>query len=234
MYSKKLNQELVIKNYLADKNARLEERENISRNIHNSVGHSITAAIMTLDAADMLFDTAPKLAREKMNIANDRIRTSLDSIRHAVRVLDNENKFITVNDFISELVAVTDSFVMDTMIKIYTDFENVNQEVIIPHEYTEFLTGALKELLSNGVRHGNADIFTVTLTADSCNIKLKVVDNGKSNFSSENQKERIENGFGLNKMISYIKKCGGDMTFSNENGFKTEMTLKLLKEEMNG
>ena len=121
MYSKKLNQELVIKNYLADKNARLEERENISRNIHNSVGHSITAAIMTLDAADMLFDTAPKLAREKMNIANDRIRTSLDSIRHAVRVLDNENKFITVNDFISELVAVTDSFVMDTMIKIYTD-----------------------------------------------------------------------------------------------------------------
>lgn len=234
MYSKKLNQELVIKNYLADKNARLEERENISRNIHNSVGHSITAAIMTLDAADMLFDTAPKLAREKMNIANDRIRTSLDSIRHAVRVLDNENKFITVNDFISELVAVTDSFVMDTMIKIYTDFENVNQEVIIPHEYTEFLTGALKELLSNGVRHGNADIFTVTLTADSCNIKLKVVDNGKSNFSSENQKERIENGFGLNKMISYIKKCGGDMKFSNENGFKTEMTLKLLKEEMNG
>lgn len=234
MYSKKLNQELVIKNYLADKNARLEERENISRNIHNSVGHSITAAIMTLDAADMLFDTAPKLAREKMNIANDRIRTSLDSIRHAVRVLDNENKFITVNDFISELVAVTDSFVMDTMIKIYTDFENVNQEVIIPHEYTEFLTGALKELLSNGVRHGNADIFTVTLTADSCNIKLKVVDNGKSNFSSENQKERIENGFGLKKMISYIKKCGGDMTFSNENGFKTEMTLKLLKEEMNG
>lgn len=234
MYSKKLNQELVIKNYLADKNARLEERENISRNIHNSVGHSITAAIMTLDAADMLFDTAPKLAREKMNIANDRIRTSLDSIRHAVRVLDNENKFITVNDFISELVAVTDSFVMDTMIKIYTDFENVNQEVIIPHEYTEFLTGALKELLSNGVRHGNADIFTVTLTVDSCNIKLKVVDNGKSNFSSENQKERIENGFGLKKMISYIKKCGGDMTFSNENGFKTEMTLKLLKEEMNG
>ena len=87
MYAKKLAQELVIKNYLADKNARLEERETISRNIHNSVGHSITAAIMTLDAADMLFETAPEKAREKMNTANERIRTSLDSIRQAVRVL---------------------------------------------------------------------------------------------------------------------------------------------------
>ncbi len=49
---KRLNRELKLKNYLADKNARLEERETISRNIHNSVGHSITAAVMTLDAAD--------------------------------------------------------------------------------------------------------------------------------------------------------------------------------------
>ena len=54
MREKKLNRELAKANYLADKNARLTERENISRNIHNSVGHSITAAIMTLDAADML------------------------------------------------------------------------------------------------------------------------------------------------------------------------------------
>ena len=80
MYMKQLNQELVIKNYLVDKNARLEERENISRNIHNSVGHSITAAIMALDAADMLFDCKPKMAREKMNTANERIRESLQSI----------------------------------------------------------------------------------------------------------------------------------------------------------
>lgn len=231
MYTKKLNQELIIKNYLADKNARLEERENISRNIHNSVGHSITAAVMTLDAADMLFFVEPEKAREKMNTANKRIRGSLDSIRQAVRVLDNENKYISINDFISELTAVTDNFVMDTMIKIYTNFENVSRSVLIPHEHTEFLTGALQELLSNGVRHGKADEFIITLIADSSNIKLKVSDNGKSDFSKENQKERIENGFGIKKMISYVKKCGGDMTLSNENGFITEITIKLFTEK---
>lgn len=233
MYAKKLAQELVIKNYLADKNARLEERETISRNIHNSVGHSITAAIMTLDAADMLFETAPEKAREKMNTANERIRTSLDSIRQAVRVLDNENKYVSIYDFISELTAVTDSFVMDTMINVYTDFGNVQSDVIIPHEHTEFLTGAMQELLSNGVRHGKADVFTVTLMADSRNIKMKVVDNGKSDFSLDNKNERIENGFGLKKIASYVRKCGGSVAFSNENGFKTEITLKLFKEDVN-
>ena len=228
MYEKKLNRELVIKNYLADKNARLEERENISRNIHNSVGHSITAAIMTLDAADMLFDTAPNKAREKMNAANERIRGSLNSIRHAVRVLDGESKFVSANDLISELTAVIDSFVTDTMIKIHTDFTDT--ELTIPHEHTEFLTGAAQELLSNGVRHGNADMFTVRVTADSGHIRLSVTDNGKSDFSALNSRERISGGYGLRKLISYAERCGGTAVFENENGFRSEITLPLYRE----
>lgn len=232
MYAKKLNQELIIKNYLADRNARLEERENISRNIHNSVGHSITAAIMTLDAADMLFDTSPEKAREKMNTANERIRTSLAAIRQAVRVLDSDNKYVSTSDFVSELAAVTDSFIMDTMIKVHTDFEKINKDTLIPHEHTEFLTGALKEFLSNGVRHGGADTFIVTLITDSKNIRLKVTDNGTSDFSENNQNERIENGYGLKKIDSYVRKCGGSALYSNDNGFSAEISIKLFEEDL--
>lgn len=227
LYQKKLNQELIIKNYLADKNARLEERENISRSIHNSVGHSITAAIVTLDAADVLFDSAPDKAREKIKIANTRIQTSLDSIRHAVRVLDSECRFVDMADFISELSAVAEDFVMDTSLIIRTDFPAAVTELFLPHEHTEFLTGALQELLSNGVRHGNANLFTVSLTADSGHIRLSVSDNGTSDFSSQNAGEKIRNGFGLKKLISYTKRCGGSAVFENRNGFKAAITLPL-------
>lgn len=231
MNEKKLNQELMIKNYLADKNARLEERESISRNIHNSVGHSITAAVMTLEAADMLFDTAPDKAREKMNAANERIRGSLSSIRRAVRVLDAESSSVSMGDLISGLTAVTESFVMDTMIKILTDFTDVAADMSIPREHTEFLTGAVQELLTNGVRHGNADTFTVSLTADSGNIRLSVSDNGKSDFSPENSGERIGNGFGLKKLVSYAERCGGTALFENESGFRSVITLPLYNKE---
>lgn len=225
MYTKKLNQELMIKNFLADKNARLEERENISRSIHNSVGHSITAAIITLEAADMLFDKSPEMAREKIHTAKDRIRTGLDSIRHAVRVLDSEAVSISLADFLNEINTAADEFVMDTMRKIHMDTPQNNDELYIPREHTEFLTGAFKELLSNGVKHGNADVFMVHIAADSNHIKLTVKDNGKSDFSAENAAERLREGFGLKKLKSYAEKCGGTAVFSNENGFKSKITL---------
>lgn len=228
MYEKKLNQELVMKHYLAEKNARLEERENISRNIHNSVGHSITAAIMTLEAADMLFDTAPDKAREKLNLANERIRGSLASIRHAVRVLDNDAPSVSMEDFTKQLLAVTDSFMMDTTRQVFTNFSDIQPDVQLPHEHAEFLTGALEELLSNGVRHGGATRFTVHLTTDSSHIKLKVSDNGTSDFSEANEAERIQQGFGLKKLTSYVKRCGGIASFENRNGFCAELTLPLF------
>ena len=159
MYEKKLNQELMIKNYLTDKNARLEERETISRNIHNSVGHSITAAIMTLDAADLLFEKDPAQAREKLNAANRRIRSGLDTIRHAVRVLDEDNDYISVGDFLQELNDLTDSFVMDTTVQVDQDYADLPGTLQVPREHTEFLIGAVQELLTNGVRHGGADRF---------------------------------------------------------------------------
>lgn len=227
MYEKKLNQELTIKHYLAEKNARLEERENISRSIHNSVGHSITAAIMTLEAADMLFDTAPDKAREKLNLANDRIRGSLASIRHAVRVLDNESPLVSMQDFLEQLTAVTKDFSMSTTLHILTDFSDIQRDLQLPHEHAEFLTGALEELLSNGVRHGRATRFTIRLASDSGHIKLQVSDNGTSDFSEANESERIRNGFGLKKLISYIKRCGGTASFENRSGFLAELTLPI-------
>jgi signal transduction histidine kinase len=231
MYERKLNQELVLKSYLADRNARLEERENISRNIHNSVGHSITAAIMTLDAADMLFESAPEKAREKINTANERIRLSLDSIRHAVRLLDHDGGFVSMEDFLGGLHAITEQFVMDTMIKVRIDFPDEDISFSVPHEHAEFLSGAVQEALTNGVRHGNADLFTISLAADSKHIRLTVSDNGKSNFSMENAKERIENGFGIKKLLSYTEKCGGSVSYVNEGGFKLAVLLPLYKEE---
>lgn len=152
---KKLNHVLVMQNNIIERNARLEERENISRNIHNSVGHTITAASMALEAAGMLWESDPLRAAEKTRVANERIKTGLESIRHAVRVLDEETENISIGDFKMELEAIIDNFKMDTDIKVYFDMELVSkpgQDIQIPHEHTEFLTGALRELLTNGVK----------------------------------------------------------------------------------
>lgn len=228
LHEKRLNEQLVMQNYLAEKNARLIERENISRNIHNSVGHSITAAIMTLDAADVLYDERPEEARKRMNDANNRIRGSLESIRRAVRVLDEESGEILSGDLKSEMENVINEFVMDTDIRVDQNFSQLMDDIKIPHDHAVFLTGALQELLTNGVKHGSASEFVVILLGDTAHIRLEVSDNGHSDFDWLNSKSRIENGFGIRKLISYAEKCGGKTSFKNDNGFKGMIELPIV------
>lgn len=228
MHEKRLNEQLVVQNFLAEKNARLVERENISRNIHNSVGHSITAAIMTLDAADMLYDVRPEEARKKMNDANTHIRKSLDSIRRAVRVLDEDSAEILSGDLKYEMENIINEFEMDTSIRVAWNFSQLMDDIRIPHDNEVFLTGALQEMLTNGMKHGNASEFVVILLGDTAHIRLEVSDNGHSDFDSLNSRSRIENGFGIRKIISYVEKCGGKTAFVNDNGFKGMLELPIV------
>lgn len=231
MREKKLNRQLAQQNYLADKNARLTERENISRNIHNSVGHTITAAIMTLDAADMLYDTRPEEARKRMNDANERIRGSLESIRRAVRTLDQDSADVPMKDLTAEMESIIDFFVMDTEIRVDRLFDPFPEGMQLPHEYLEFLTGVLQEFLTNGVKHGHADRFLVRLSGDSAHIRLTVKDNGESDFGPENEQQRIRQGFGLKKIISFAERCGGHAEFGREDGFRSMVELPLWSED---
>ena len=234
LYEKKLNQELRMKNYLAERNARFEERENISRNIHNSVGHTITAAVMTLDAAEMLMEVDTGKAKERMVTAKERMKEGLSAIRLAVRVLDKESQGVPIEDFMRELSAVTENFMMDTELSVKTDVDVVPELPDLPKVHTEFLTGAVQELLINGVKHGHATRFLLSVRADSAHLQVSVRDNGVSDFSEENRAEKIDAGFGLKKLISYLKKCGGDARFTNENGFCAVLTMPLYREETDG
>ncbi|MBO4697392.1 MAG: hypothetical protein J5643_08950 [Lachnospiraceae bacterium] len=225
MHERQLNRELAKQSYTAEKNARLTERENISRNIHNNVGHSITAAIMTLDAADMLFEAKPEEARKRMNDANERIRGSLESIRSAVRALDDEDAAVPIEDLRRYLENIVEGFTMDTELQVSQSYDVYSAEVLVPKEHAEFLTGVLRECFSNGVRHGGADRFGVSLLADAGHVKLTVTDNGKSTFAPDNREELIGKGFGLKKIEAYAKRCGGSAAFTNDEGFKTVVEL---------
>ena len=227
MHEIKRNNEMIRQSFYENKNARLMERENISRNIHNSVGHSITAAIMTLDAADMLFDKDPQEAHKRMNDAAGRIRGSLEAIRSAVRALDTEDEDVSIKDLLCYTDNIINEFTMDTQISCDLIKDLYSESLMLPKEHAEFLSGALSEMLTNGVKHGKATQFIVKITADSAHIRLEVKDNGHSAYNKENADELIRNGFGLKKLVSYAQRCGGNTEFKNENGFCSMIELPM-------
>ncbi len=230
MHEIKRNNEMLKQSFYENKNTRLMERENISRNIHNSVGHSITAAIMTLDAADMLFDKDPQEAHKRMNDASGRIRGSLEAIRSAVRALDTEDEDVSIKDLLCYTDNIINEFTMDTQISCDLIKDLYSESLMLPKEHAEFLSGALSEMLTNGVKHGKATQFVVKITADSAHIKLEVKDNGHSAFNEESSAELIRNGFGLKKIMSYAQRCGGSTGFKNDNGFSSAIELPVRNE----
>jgi signal transduction histidine kinase len=229
MEQRSLREQLAKSMSINEHNARLEERERISRDIHNSVGHTLSAATVTLEAASMLVPNDQERAREKIDVANSRVHEAISSVRSVVRTLDAEDDCIELCDYMKSLESMTREFMMDTEIKIYSNFSQIDQEGRLPIGTASFLSSSLSELLTNGVKHGDAKIFVVTFIYDTKNVRLKVQDNGCGfgKLSANEKKILINNGFGLRKMLEYAEKHGGSCVIESEDGFTVSLSLPL-------
>lgn len=232
LVGKNLNKELAIKNQLIERNTRLEESETISRKIHNCVGHSITASIMALEAAEVLCDVSPQQAKEKVEVANSRMHESLNGIRQAVRALDDETNSLLLSQFLKILTQSIEKFSLDANVRIRhnLNFDNINCDFEIDRKHIEFLKSAMLEAFSNGVRHGNSTAFIVMIKFDLTHLQLTIEDNGTqfSKLSKQQQNEKLQNGFGLKKIKSYLDNCGGELKLSYEDGFSTIIVIPLI------
>ena len=228
---KNLNREISLRSQVAERNARLEERENIARNIHNVVGHTITSALVSLQAYEVLKEADPNRAEGKLSATSERMHLALEEIRRAVRILGAETEDISFQDFCSLLATEADKFSTDTEIKIVHNFaESHDKELRVEKRTCEFLHSVLTECLNNGIRHGEATQFFVHLTYDTAHIKLVVSDNGKGleGSSDAEEKKRLENGYGLRKMKNYVQTHAGTFKVDGEDGFQVQVELPLV------
>jgi len=228
---KNLNRDISLRSQVAERNARLEERENIARNIHNVVGHTITSALVSLQAYEVLKEADPDRAEGKLSATSERMHLALEEIRRAVRVLDAETEDISLQDFCSLLATEADKFSTDTEIKIVHNFaEGHDKELRVEKRTCEFLHSVLTECLNNGIRHGEATQFFVHLTYDTAHIKLVVSDDGKGfeGLPVVEKKKRLENGYGLRKMKDYVQTHAGTFKLDGEYGFQVLVELPLV------
>lgn len=240
---KNLNRKLAVRSQTAEHNARLAEREAIARNIHNVVGHTITAALVSMQASEVLAKTQPVRAKEKRDAATERMHLALEEIRRVVRVMDADTGQISIRDFAGLLVDEADKFVMDTELKLThnlgeylrTNLQTGRREdlpeVMVEKQNAVFLHSVLTECINNGIRHGAATEFFVYLLHDSEHIRLTVQDNGRG-FEHRNAREIedcLEQGYGLKKITEYVQENGGSIEIDGSEGFRVQVMLPLLR-----
>lgn len=196
-----------------------EERNRIAKDIHDTAGHSMTTVIMQTEAAKLLIDDNPQEAKNRIISANIQAKNALEQMRESVHLLAGRDKVHSLKEEIEEVIAQT---IDGTDVKARYDLDNAQPDA----EGYRFIVNSLKELLSNGIRHGNATAFYVELKERKDEIFLLVSDNGAG------VKGEIQEGFGLRGIREKAEKLGGKLWLSGEEGegFEAEITLPYKKE----
>lgn len=188
-YSKKI-EELTIK----------EERNRVSQDLHDTVGHIFTSVITSLDALPFLY-RADKLEAEKsIKEISDLARDGLHDVRMTIHKMSPE-PHQTLIESVQELI-------IDFMKHTSTDIKLIVEgEATKVGERVKFaIIRCIQEGLTNAKKHGQANIINVTISFNQEGLILLIEDNGMG-FSE------LHLGFGLQSMKDRISALAGTVEF---------------------
>ncbi|WP_240414235.1 sensor histidine kinase [Paenibacillus periandrae] len=211
------NEQLRIASIELERKAILQERTRISREIHDSVGHTLTSALTGLQTAShAIGKNHYSLALEMIDRTKDNILSGLDDVRASVHLL-REN--LPSHPFIPELMELIEETEKLTNVEIACMIDTTLPDLSPMIELTIYR--ALQEGITNGIRHGASTKFQFSLTYDSAYIRFSLSDNGKP-------PQQIVYGFGLNAMNERVTDAGGKLSISSHNsagGVTLEITI---------
>lgn len=199
-----------------------KERNRVASDIHDSLGHSITALIMHLDFLENVIDGDTQKAKSIISKCQRLARESMQGLRKAVYTLKEEEKSKGLKTSINELI---NNFTVNESIKIDLNLED-DLENISPN-IKNIIYRTVQEALTNGIRHGKATEFLINIFDVKAGVKLKINNNGIGC-------EEIVMGNGLCNIKKRIDSVDGSVTFSSkvDKGFFIEAYIPLKEVEL--
>lgn len=201
--------------------AALEERNRIAREIHDTVGHTLTTVLIELEAGKRLLAKDKDKGLEKINLAQEQVRKGLQDIRKSVRMLREGGDVL---DFIPSIELLIKDTIKHTEVNI---IYNIDLKKDIPKALKKIIYNSLTEGLTNGIKHGECSSFDFKLWEHNEKVFFRLEDNGKG------FKELIT-GFGLTVMKENVQELGGNFNvFSPENkGCIIEFQLPIKEDNL--
>lgn len=202
-----LNRDLLATRDLLSQSSAQSERLRISRDLHDILGHHMTALILNLEVASHQVDGEPK---DKVEQSLALAKLLLSDLRSTVGELREEGA-INLEESVNALVSGIPDFPIDV------DFSNASK--IDDVELAETFLRCTQEAVTNVLRHSTADHCRIAMTSDKSKFTLSVSDNGKPG-------RNIEPGNGLKGMAERVDALGGNLDWQqNEQGFELRVSL---------
>ncbi len=200
--------ELRLRNARIEHLATVSERERIARELHDLLGHSLTSVIMHAQLSHHLAGTDPERARDAAAKAEKTARAALSEVRAAVSGLRQASLDSELESARETLASAGVELVVrrDAELRLVGSTE---------HE----LALALREALTNVVRHADARTCCVSLTATEGELRLVIADDGVGG--------RHRPGNGLTGLRERISVLGGRVEHSGSTGTTVTIAVPL-------
>lgn len=184
--------------------AAIAERERISRDLHDLLGHTLSTITLKSALAARLAPTDPARAGKEIREVEDISRDTLDQVREAVR------------GYRASGLAEEISGIRKTLGTADIGFRMEVEPVDLAPEQESALALALREGVTNVLRHSGATEVRAALRAEGTDIVLTITDNGQGGGSEGN---------GLSGIRLRMQALGG--TFSRATDDGTRLTVRL-------
>jgi signal transduction histidine kinase len=209
-----------LKNYAikVEYQATLEERNRIAREIHDSLGHSLTALNLQLETALKLSQSNPVKAQDFLARAKELGSKALQDVRQSVSALrlhpwqgeSLEHAIIVLLEDVERATNVKPEHI-------------INFTTPLSSESSIAVYRIIQESLTNICKYANATKINLELLYSNSEIYLKIQDDGVGFDLNEATK-----GFGLHSMRQRTEALGGNFSIetSPNQGCKIQVVIK--------
>lgn len=183
----------------AEENGSLQERNRIAREIHDSLGHSLTALNLHLEMALKLSQIQPEKSHEVLKEAKRLGSVALRDVRQSVSTLRSDP--LQDQDLTMAIAKLADEFSRSNHIQPACQLQLPPQ---LPQPIATTIYRIVQEALTNISKYAQATEVTIAIETCPTELKLRIIDNG-CGFTPTNN----TTGFGLQGMRERVLSLHG-------------------------
>lgn len=197
--------------------AAVQERNRIARDIHDSLGHALTALNVQLQTTARLWQVNPEKAKSFFNQAQRLGELAIKEVRQSVRALQADARESQPLEQVIE--SLVQDFRQGTGIQTYT---SIDLHWRLPSQTLKAIYRIVQEALTNICKHAEATQVRIQLSDTSNTVCLAIEDNG-SGF----ELDQDPNGFGLRSMQERAAALKGFCYIASQPGAGCRITVEL-------
>jgi len=204
----RMNRQLRKANEEIEQLAKVAERERIARDLHDVLGHTLSVITLKSELAGKLIERDPQRAGKEIREVEEISRQALADVRDAIRGYRTKG--------LAAELAQAKSTLETAGLTVQCDAASTMQ---LPPMQESVLSLAVREGVTNVVRHANARNCRLRIEQQDETCRLEIADDGQGFVAGE--------GNGLRGMRERVEMLGGSLDRRNKSGTTLTVTLPL-------